>query len=368
MRLLAVFSGIALLCAPAMAQAPFIPEQAVTDWNTMTFQWTNQSTELAWNLYDVVTDDTSLPTQPDPVYREGWVSQDSFDIGTGRNDYLEGNMDLDGGGIPDEYDMALVGAVRYGTAGDGGALLFPNFQAEYDFNNDAVISDLASLGGTTEDWTGWTAQRIWYAGLQTLSADWIATFDGTQSFFGHADGSSQTIVGGSYDGSPDGDLDGDGLTNLQEYQANIGDPWAFALAAITPGAGGTEQDASVAYRAVAGDSVCYDVTNPGTAGPGDFTWTFDDGTGAVTLEGVVDGQLCFNPLTEADAGTYVASFDDGDEAAKVGNTFTLVLEVLPEGTPVPASTNWTLFITMLAVLLSGAALMYGRKKGLGAKG
>jgi hypothetical protein len=132
------------------------------------------------------------------------------------------------------------------------------------------------------------------------------------------------------------------------------------------GGGETEQDASVSYRAVAGDSVCYDVTNPGTAGPGDFTWTFDDGTGAVTLEGEEDGQLCFEPLTEADAGTYVASFDDGDPA-KVPNTFTLVLDVLPEGTAVPASTNWTLFITMLALLLSGAALMYGRKKGLSAK-
>jgi hypothetical protein len=136
---------------------------------------------------------------------------------------------------------------------------------------------------------------------------------------------------------------------------------------VNQGPAQTEQDASVSFRVVAGDSVCFDVTNPGTAGTGDFTWTFDDGSGAVTLEGVVDGQLCFEPLTEADAGTYVASFDDGD-AAKGENTFTLILEVLPEGTAVPASTNWTLFITMLAVLLSGAALMYGRKKGLGAKG
>jgi hypothetical protein len=132
---------------------------------------------------------------------------------------------------------------------------------------------------------------------------------------------------------------------------------------------GTEQDASASHRGVAGDSVCYDVTNPGTAGPGDFTWTFDDGQGGgpVALDGEVDAQLCFDPLTEADAGTYVASFDDGDEAVKVANTFTLVLEVLPEGTAVPASTNWTLIITMLAILLSGATLMYGRKKGLSAK-
>jgi hypothetical protein len=569
-----------------MAQAPFIPAQAVTDWDYMEFQWTNQSTELQWNLYDVLTDDTSLPTQPDPVYGENWAASDSFDIDAGRNDYLEGNMDLDGGGIPDEYDFALVGAVRYGTAGDGGALLFPNFQAEYDYNNDVAISD-------DGDWVGWAGQRVWYAGLQTLSDDWIAVFsDATgapNSLFGHANGGADAIVGGSYDGSPDGDLDGDGLTNLQEYQANIGDPWAFALAAITSdggggggaaegvinildfegsdpaqsaldgccgsatdgivprsvpnggpggvtssdvpsgggnasgmltrpgpgngdgfngfsidffdnndggfvdasaarffnfylkfdatdagavsfnlemrdqsasagtdpprsaalaagdftafenyvndewfyvsiplpqdggsnaggdggswvenfgrvtnawffktggavgtttdlvilidhvtftvasedgmlggggGDGGTEQDASVAYRAVAGDSVCYDVTNPGTAGPGDFTWTFDDGSGAYLLEGEEDGQLCFEPLTEADAGTYVASFNDG---SKADNTFTLVLEVLPEGTAVPASTNWTLFITMLAVLLSGAALMYGRNRGLGAK-
>ena len=136
---------------------------------------------------------------------------------------------------------------------------------------------------------------------------------------------------------------------------------------VNQGPEGTEQNASVSIRAVAGDSVCYDVTNPGTAGPGDFTWTFDDGTGAVALEGELDGQLCFDPLTEADAGTYVASFDDGDEAVKVANTFTLVLEVLPEGTAVPASTNWTLVITMFAILLSGATLMYGRKKGLSAK-
>jgi hypothetical protein len=114
-----------------------------------------------------------------------------------------------------------------------------------------------------------------------------------------------------------------------------------------------ELNASLNLRGVAGTTDCYDVTNAGTAAPGDFTWTFDDGSGPVTLEGEVDGQICFDPLTEADAGTYVASFNDGE---KVENTFTLVLEVLPEGTPVPASTNWTLFITMLAILLSGAAL------------
>ncbi len=130
----------------------------------------------------------------------------------------------------------------------------------------------------------------------------------------------------------------------------------------------TEQNASASVTGVAGNSVCYDVTNPGTAGPGDFTWTFDDGLGGgpIALAGELDGQLCFDPLTEADAGTYVASFDDGDPA-KVANTFTLNLEVLPAATAVPASTNWTLFITMLAILLSGAALMYGRKKGLTTK-
>jgi hypothetical protein len=118
-----------------------------------------------------------------------------------------------------------------------------------------------------------------------------------------------------------------------------------------------EQDASLNLRGVAGASQCFDVTNAGTAGSGDFTWTFDDGSGAVTVDGLVDGQICFNPLTEADAGTYVASFDDG---AKVGNTFTLILEVLPEGTAVPASTNWTLLITILAIALS-AGTFFGRK-------
>jgi hypothetical protein len=120
---------------------------------------------------------------------------------------------------------------------------------------------------------------------------------------------------------------------------------------------GPEQDAESSFRAVAGASVCYDVTNAGDAAPGSFTWTFDDGTGAVALAGVVDGQLCFNPLTEADAGTYVAMFEDG---SKVANTFTLVLEVLPEGTAVPASTNWTLLITILAIALS-AGTFFGRK-------
>jgi hypothetical protein len=120
---------------------------------------------------------------------------------------------------------------------------------------------------------------------------------------------------------------------------------------------GPEQDAESSFRAVAGASACYDVTNAGTAGTGDFTWTFDDGTGAVPLTGVVDGQICFAPLTEADAGTYVAMFDDG---AKVANTFTLVLEVLPEGTAVPASTNWTLLFTILGIALA-ASIVFGRK-------
>jgi hypothetical protein len=125
------------------------------------------------------------------------------------------------------------------------------------------------------------------------------------------------------------------------------------------GGEGPELNAVSSIRGVAGASVCYDVTNAGSAAPGSFTWTFDDGQGggAVTLEGEEDGQLCFNPLTEAHAGTYVASFNDG---SKVENTFTLILEVLPEGTPVPASTNWTLFITMLATALC-AGIFFGRK-------
>jgi hypothetical protein len=220
-----------------MAQAPFIPQEAVDGWNTMQGQWTKTEpiSASAWNLYNVVTDDDDFigldngaggTYTEDPMYRGGWAAESSFDVSTGRNDYLAGTMDLDGGGIPDHFDLALVSAMRFGTAGDGGALLFPGFNTEYDYNNDQVIGDEGN-------WTGWTSQRIWYAGLQTLSADWITVYDSDASFFGQANGISLTIVGGTLDGSPDGDIDGDGLTNLQEYQANTGDPWAFALAAIT---------------------------------------------------------------------------------------------------------------------------------------
>jgi hypothetical protein len=239
----------------------FIPDQAMTDWDTMNYNWMNQSSPLVWNLYDVVTDDDSFIGLPDlrdpplgptytadPIYRSGWVEEGSFDIGTGRNDWEDGIMDLDGGGIPDDFEMALLGAIRYGTDGDGGSLLFPGFQTQYDINNN-IISDGWSP-------TSWSTQRIWYAGLQTLSADWIAAYAGTRSLFSEADGDgSGTIATGVAEGGPGGDLDGDGLTNLQEYQANSTDRWAFAVAALTPagsGSGGVGFETETGYEELFG--------------------------------------------------------------------------------------------------------------------
>jgi len=355
MRLLRVFSGIALLCAPAMAQDPFIPDTATADWNTINFQWTNQSSNNQWNLYDVVTSDPNLDDE-DAVYRSGWAAEVAVDDNQGDgNEWLLGTMDLDGGGIPDDFEFALVGALRYGTAGDGGALLFPDFGNQYEVNNLNITGDDPDTGPVWEDW-GHT--RAWYAGLQAYSQDWIDLFEGGPSLFTHADGDAMApgVMAPYAAGSGAlGDPDDDGLTNLQEYQANTGDRWAFALAAITPSASvAPDQNVVEAVSAYIGDNVTLTVSNAGAAGSGEFTWTLDGDA----IAGETDGTLALTDLVADDSGAYVASFDDGSKAA---NTYTANLTVTASPTGLPVAGLFGLVALAVGLAAGGTAAVRRRK-------
>ena len=263
MRLLFVFSGIALLCAPAMAQ--FIPQIAIDDWNYVDDQWTNEND--AWNLYDLVVsrlgaNGITWSERPfiDPAFQNG-------------NQWADGTADMTGNGIPDTFELALATAVRWALDEEGGTLLFPEFNVQWELNDRSVGRDNADglatwLGGDAlepgETGRSWTGQRRWYTTLTTFHQDWEDFFDDGNSYFGHSnDNNAGTDTGtccGGGGGGPylaweqnpwsltlgaaDGDIDGDGLTNLEEYLNNSNDIWAFALAAITPNAEGTSLPAS----------------------------------------------------------------------------------------------------------------------------
>ncbi len=293
MRLLLVFSGIALLCAPAMAQ--FLPQIVADDLAYVDDQWTN--TNDRWNLYDLVV----LP-HAGLINGPKWSEIEFIDPGVTGTSMWGPTTDMTGNGLPDQYELALATAVRWALDEEGGELLFPEFNVQWELNDRSVGRDNADglatwLFGDAlepgEAGRAWTGQRRWYTTLTTFHQDWEDFFQScgvSSSYWGHSNdniaGSDTGVCCGGGGGGPylaweqnpwsltlgaaEGDIDGDGISNLQEYLDNpSATPFEYALAAITPNA---------------------------------------------------------------------------------------------EGTSVPASTNWTLFITMLAIPLSGGALMYGRKK------
>ncbi len=125
---------------------------------------------------------------------------------------------------------------------------------------------------------------------------------------------------------------------------------------LTPVQGGVVTEES--FTAVLGGSICFTVQNPGTAGDGDFTWTFTpQGGGSSTVLPAEDTEtVCLVSVGYADAGTYVASFDDGSKAPA---TFTVTLSIEQ---PSPAAGFIGLGIVSGVLAMSGVLGLRRRKR------
>jgi hypothetical protein len=80
-----------------------------------------------------------------------------------------------------------------------------------------------------------------------------------------------------------------------------------------------------------GGEICMEVPRQGTAGNGDFAWTFtpDEGGAATPIVGETNGELCLTDLLYDQTGAYVATFDDGAKAARTFTFNLTVVESLP---------------------------------------
>lgn len=160
-----------------------------------------------------------------------------------------------------------------------------------------------------------------------------------------------------YDGRDfSGALDDVALFNypLTEAEVNLamsGDfsPWLLAQ---------LPTETTVVRNVVEGSDVTLTVPYPGTAGDGDFTWTFTPAGGGApqVLAGENDATLFLENVQSSDSGSYVASYDNG--AAKVAATYTVTLNVVL-GLPVAGVVGFGAIALGLAV--AGAQFLRRKK-------
>jgi len=102
-----------------------------------------------------------------------------------------------------------------------------------------------------------------------------------------------------------------------------------------------------------GDDVCLTVPNPGTAGDGDFTWTYSPTlNGAETpIPDATNADYCLNNVPVSGTGFYRATFEDGSKIAQEV-TFNLVVT---EVNTVPVAGVGGLAVLSIALVAAGMA-------------
>lgn len=163
---------------------------------------------------------------------------------------------------------------------------------------------------------------------------------------------------------PEGDADGDGCTNRQEYNefASISAS-VYVAAALNPaqGCGGSEGEGEpqpggdavvITGKALvqAGDRLQLRAT--GAAGS--FEW-FKDGA---PLVGETGSSLVIDPVTEADTGAYRVIVDTGSKAVLISPLF--FVNVVPQGA-LPVAGGLGLALAASACAMAGAAVLRRRK-------
>ncbi len=165
--------------------------------------------------------------------------------------------------------------------------------------------------------------------------------------------------------APDGDADGDGATNREEYEAYAAfgaeTYVAFALnPTIFPGGEGEAEGSSLykteSFLAAMGDDICFLISNAGSAGPGDFTWHFSpaQGSGTVLLP-LEDGiELCLGNVQPTHEGAYTATFDNDAKTQAVYTAILTVTATTPSAGP--------LALVFGLILIAVASTRLARKK------
>ncbi len=365
---------MALLSAPATAQ--YLPDIIGDDLAYVDSQWSTAG--QAWNLYDLVV--PGMATNGNSWGEAPFIDPEATGVSM-----WGPTTDMTGNGLPDQYELALGTALRYALDEEGGTLLFPEFKAQWDLNDKSVgrfnDDDLATWGGggMTEPGEGgrsWTGQRRWYTILTTQSQEWEDFFQAGASYFTHASdngagsdggpGCGSTFGGGCGPypareqnpfhatlGTPAGDADGDGISNLQEYLDNpTATPLEYALAAITANATAPDLNVVEAVSGTIGGGVTITVSNGGTATGA--TWTFDGDA----IPGETGLSLTLTDLVTGDSGAYVASFDDGE---KVANTYTANLTVSAAPVGLPVAGVFGLMALAVGLAAGGTAAVRRRK-------
>ncbi len=167
-----------------------------------------------------------------------WGQQWSIADWTAMSDM--GTSDVDGGGLPDKADLALV----VGGLAMGCVLPTSNAEIEPVFvANHNAIATATGLGP-------WWDKPVVLGMLATLSQEWVTAIKAQYPVL--AGVTLTPFSGFAKSGEPlsaSGDLDGDGLTNAQEFDAVISGSTftddqllAFAQAASTPGETTNEPD------------------------------------------------------------------------------------------------------------------------------
>ena len=137
-----------------------------------------------------------------------------------------------------------------------------------------------------------------------------------------------------------GSEEGSGEEGAGEEGAGEGEP-APAGPAITPSA------------AFAIDGKYFSLTAPAGA-VGDYVWNKDGGAALPTTTATLE----FDPITEADAGSYSVTYDDGSKAPVV---LTLGVDVLPAGNEVPLTGLLGLGLLAGACALGGSSVIRRKK-------
>jgi len=147
---------------------------------------------------------------------------------------------------------------------------------------------------------------------------------------------------GEGEGTAEGTQEGEGEGSIEGAQEGEGE-------------GEGDPDPVFNYTAQVGDDVTFTVPNPGTAGPGDFVWTFTPQSGGGTQTLTENGaSLSINEVIQSDSGTYIATYDNGANAI---STFTAILTVVNS---LPATSS--LALAAIAAALGSLGVLTSRAK------
>lgn len=278
--------------------------------------------------------------------------------------------DIGGNGLLDSAEFALIRACLDGPALDFtslGGVSHEIAQAAWDQNFAQMYSDLGGEGSLAS---------IVLPGMDTMMAGFMTLGDNKSTTLvfllmvalaGVEDFPINIMPPnvGAYATLPeyfafDGDADGDGYTNQEEYAffMPLGGKDGYAAAALNPDlTPGYDCTNSTGGTFNEGDYLCLFV--PGPVAPDSAYQWYKDGEPMVEQAhagGTFTRQLTFFALQPSDSGSYTCAYDDGSKAAAVFGP----VEVTVTEQQVPATGGMGLALLALFTAVGGGTALYRR--------